>query len=149
DSGMLTPKKSLLAVFGVTRHVERVRKLTDLVPCENCSFANCQYRRAPYARAPQFARTEPVSSSADGEPVVDVTLYPLDRKARYSTNVRALSRWASDRLTLTHNDDDTIDALFRYDGTTCSNMGRSFTFHYTIKLGPREDGYPIVAMQCT
>ena len=32
------PKKSLLAVFGVTRHVDRVRRLTDLIPCENCSF---------------------------------------------------------------------------------------------------------------
>ena len=32
ESGMLRPKKSLLAVFGVTRHVERVRRLTDLSP---------------------------------------------------------------------------------------------------------------------
>ena len=32
DSGMLRPKKSLLAVFGLTRHVERVPRLADLVP---------------------------------------------------------------------------------------------------------------------
>lgn len=37
DSGMLRPKKSLLAVFGVTRHVDRVRPLTELSPCEGCS----------------------------------------------------------------------------------------------------------------
>ena len=28
ESGMLRPKKSLLAVFGLTRHVDRVRRLT-------------------------------------------------------------------------------------------------------------------------
>ena len=38
ESGMLRPKKSLLAVFGLTQHTERVRRLTDLVPCENCSL---------------------------------------------------------------------------------------------------------------
>ena len=32
ESGMLRPKKSLLAVFGMTRHVDRVRRLTDRVP---------------------------------------------------------------------------------------------------------------------
>src|SRR6185436_17937068 len=31
ESGMLRPKKSLLAVFGLTRQIERVRKLTSLV----------------------------------------------------------------------------------------------------------------------
>ncbi len=37
ESGMLRPKKSLLAVFGLTRFVDRVQRLSDLVPCENCS----------------------------------------------------------------------------------------------------------------
>ncbi len=48
DTGMLRPKKSLLAVFGITRHVNRVRNLAQLIPCENCSMPSCQYRRAPY-----------------------------------------------------------------------------------------------------
>jgi hypothetical protein len=51
DSGMLRPKKSLLAVFGLTPHTDRVRKLTDLVPCARCSLPACEYRRKPYARA--------------------------------------------------------------------------------------------------
>jgi len=42
ESGMLRPKKSLLAVFGLTSHVDRVRRLTDLVPCEQCAFERCQ-----------------------------------------------------------------------------------------------------------
>jgi hypothetical protein len=51
-SGALRPKKSQLAVFGLTRHTDRARRLTDLVPCESCSFGPCQYRRAPYRRPP-------------------------------------------------------------------------------------------------
>jgi hypothetical protein len=49
SSGALLPKKSQLAVFGVTRHTERVRR--DLVPCQTCSFTPCQFRRAPYAKS--------------------------------------------------------------------------------------------------
>jgi hypothetical protein len=52
DSGMLQPKKSLLGVFGVTRHLDKVRKLATLIPCENCSLPGCQYRRTPYRRPP-------------------------------------------------------------------------------------------------
>jgi hypothetical protein len=52
DSGMLRPKKSLLAVFGVTRDVEKARRFSRLIPCENCSLPGCQYRRAAYRRAP-------------------------------------------------------------------------------------------------
>ena len=36
--------------------------------------------------------------------------------------------------------DGTVDALFRYEGTTCSNMGRAIRFHYHVTLGPRDDG---------
>ena len=49
-TGMLRPKKSLLAAFGVTRHRERVRRPTSLMPCERCSLAGCRYRRAAYRR---------------------------------------------------------------------------------------------------
>ena len=50
ETGMLFPKKSLLAVFGLTPHVERVRRLAELIPCENCSLRGCGFRRAPYRR---------------------------------------------------------------------------------------------------
>jgi hypothetical protein len=50
-SGMLQPKKSQLAVFGVTRHVERVERSPEFVPCVSCTYAPCQYRRSPYVRA--------------------------------------------------------------------------------------------------
>jgi len=47
DSGMLRPKKSLLAVIGLTRDLEKARALVRFTACAACSLANCNYRRAP------------------------------------------------------------------------------------------------------
>jgi hypothetical protein len=128
DSGALSPKKSLLAAFGVTRHTDRLSRLTELVPCENCSLAGCQYRRAPFRRAQETT--------------------PLHPDAQYAVNTRALKRWAEERLSLTPREDGGIDAVFRYDGTTCTNMGRPLAFHYSVRLGPREEGFPIREQRC-
>jgi hypothetical protein len=121
ESGALRPKKSLLAVFGLTRHADRIQRLNELVPCGNCSYAPCQYRRLPY--------------TANG-------------RARYAVNTKALKRWAQERLSLERREDGAIEALFRYDGTTCTNMGRPLAFHYHVTLGPREAGYPIREQRC-
>jgi hypothetical protein len=139
SSGALRPKKSLLAVFGLTHHTERVRPLTGLVPCENCSFAPCQYRRAAYVRAPE-------SSNLIGLPANSGT--PSAQPAKYAVNIKALKRWAGERLSLKSRDDGAIEAVFRYDGTTCSNMGRPLTFHYSVTLGPPEGGYLIREQEC-
>ena len=137
DTGMLRPKKTLLAVFGLTRHTDRLRRLTELVPCENCSFGPCQYRRAPYRRAPQrFGEQLPVPVAV------------LDRDAAYSVNRRALKRWSEERLSINTNPDGSLDATFRYEGTTCTNMGWSLAFDYAVKLGPRAQGYPILEQRC-
>lgn len=138
DSGMLRPRKTLLAVFGLTHHTERLRRLTDLVPCESCSFGPCQYRRAPYRRAPR-SNTEQVTARI---PV-------LDENAEYTVNRKALKRWAEERLAMDVHQDGSLDAVFRYDGTTCTNMGRPLTFNYNVKLGPRSEGYPIREQRCT
>lgn len=45
ESGALRPKKSLLAVFGLTRQTGGVRPLSEVVACETCSLPACQYRR--------------------------------------------------------------------------------------------------------
>jgi hypothetical protein len=137
ESGALRPKKSLLAVFGVTRHIERLRPLTELVPCQSCSFAPCQYRRAPYARS---LEVEP-----EAAPEASDAIQPA---AKYNVNTKALKRWAGERLTLERRPDG-IDAVFVYEGTTCTNMGRPLKFHYRVRLGPREEGYPIREQQCT
>ena len=55
ESGMLQPKKSLLAVFGITRRVGIAPRLTEFIPCEHCSQRSCRYRRAPQKRhLPRF-----------------------------------------------------------------------------------------------
>jgi len=140
-SGMLRPKKSLLAVFGVTRHVDRVRPLTELSPCESCSFVPCQYRRAPYRRARK-------PSSAELPIVADGDASPLSDNASYTVSLKALQRWSRERLTIDTREDGTIAAVFRYEGTTCTNMGRPLQFHYHVRLGRREDGYPILEQSC-
>jgi hypothetical protein len=145
ESGALRPKKSLIAVFGLTRHVDRLAHLRDLVPCERCAFAPCQYRRAPYRRgalrSTARAFDEPAGAEAADEP-------GLDRAAAYTVNARALRRWAAERLTLTPRADGFTDALFRYEGTTCSNMGHPLRFEYHVRLGPRQDGYRIAGQRC-
>lgn len=119
ESGMLRPKKSMLAVFGLTRHTERLRRLSELTPCQTCSFGPCQYRRAPFGPAP----------------------------VPYTVNVKALRRWAAERLSLERRD-GVIHARFRYEGTTCTNMGRPLAFDYGVTLGAREAGYPILDQAC-
>lgn len=138
ESGMLTPKKSLLAVFGLTRHMDRVRKLTDLVPCQNCSYRSCVYRRTPYVRA---TRTPLAETPAPVEPALEVN-------ARYQVSTKALSRWSKERLKLTQRADGGVDAVFRYEGTTCSNMGRALAFDYRVTLGPRAERYPVRDQSC-
>jgi hypothetical protein len=150
ESGMLRPKKSQLTVFGLTRHTERVRRLDALIPCQNCSFTPCQYRRAPYLRAPEHSQPE-VSTGIDtaAVPPEPVGVFmPLSRRAAYTVNVKALQKWADERLSLHRREDGTIEALFRFEGTTCSNTGRTLLFHYHVKLGPREGGYRIREQRC-
>jgi hypothetical protein len=137
ETGMLRPKKTLLAVFGLTHHTEYLRSLAGLIPCENCSWGPCQYRRAPYRRAPRTA----------GEPL-PIVAEVLERDAKYSVNQRALERWTTERLSIFERPDGALDAVFRYDGTTCTNMGRPLAFDYHVRLGPRGQGYPIREQRC-
>ena len=63
-------------------------------------------------------------------------------------NIRALEKWSRERLELRFLPGGTVHALFRYGGTTCSNLGRPLEFHYALQLGPAEDGYPILQAEC-
>jgi hypothetical protein len=137
DTGMLRPKKTQLAVFGVTHHIDRLQRLTSLIPCESCSFGPCQYRRAPYKRAPRTT-AEPLPAR----------VAVLDEDAQYTINRKALQRWSEQRLAMHSGPDGVIDATFRYDGTTCTNMGHPLAFVYNVKLGPRDEGYPILEQRC-
>jgi hypothetical protein len=150
ETGMLRPKKSLLAVFGITRQLEKARSLIRLIPCESCSLPNCQYRRAPYQHAPPQIEDvrnllSPAMEIIDGQRQVAV----LGTGTRYTINPRALEKWSRERLRLEFARDGTVEAGFHYEGTTCSNMGRALEFDYRVKLARPEDRYRILDMQCT
>lgn len=133
-SGMLRPRKSLLAVFGLTRHGEHLKRWPELIPCESCSFGPCAYRRAPFLKS--GLRKMPAAGDAGAV------------SAQYQTNLKALHRWARERLQMHARADGHWEMIFRYDGTTCSNLGRPLAFDYHVRLGPRESGYTIQALSC-
>jgi hypothetical protein len=150
DTGMLRPKKSLLAVFGVTRHLDKVRAFARLVPCENCSLPGCQYRRAPYQHSPpqiEDVRRLQSGGPADG-PARAVSPSGLRHDAKYSINLKALRKWSQERLKLKTRHDGSIEARFRYEGTTCSNLGHPLEFDYHILLGPAREGHRIIEAAC-
>jgi hypothetical protein len=76
------------------------------------------------------------------------SIQPIVGDAKYSVNVKALRRWAAERLVLIVHPDGTTDATFHYEGSTCSDMGRPIRFDYTVRVGRREDRYPILGQGC-
>jgi hypothetical protein len=136
----------------LTNHIERVRPLTELSPCENCSYSPCHYRRAPYKRARRSANPELAGLSSTDETVADnqpaIATTTLARDATYSVNRKALTRWRDGRLSVRHADDGGVEAVFDYEGTTCTNMGRALRFQYRVRLGPPSEGYPIREQHC-
>jgi len=139
DTGMLRPKKSLLALFGLTQRLDKVQGLARLVPCESCALPGCQYRRAAYRLfRPQVEEVRRLQSGAAG----------LREDAKYSLNRKALRKWSQERLQLTARPGGSIEARFRYDGTTCSNLGRPLAYEYTVMLGAAEQGRRILEARC-
>ena len=134
STGMLRPKKSLLAVVGLAPATQANSDAARLVPCASCSFAPCQYRRMPY----RYSST----------PAVPAPTPPLARRATYTVNPRALRKWALERVHLEPRGDGSLVATFRFDGTTCSNLGRPLAFDYVVTLGTAEEGYTILEADC-
>lgn len=135
-SGMLCPKKSLLAVIGLAS-VERVADAALATPCAGCAFSPCAYRRAPYRHqvGPVFDRTK--SRSETG----------ATPESRYSVNARALRKWAAERVVVAPQPDGSIHAVFRFDGTTCSH--RPLAFDYRVRLSGAREGHVILDSGCT
>ena len=132
SSGMLRPKKSLLAIFGLTARTAAALDAARATPCANCAFALCRYRRAPYRHA------TPSTAAASAAP----------RAPKYSVNPRALAKWARERVRLEPRADGTMRAIFRFDGTTCTNLGQPFAFDYSVTLGTAVEGFPIRESDC-
>lgn len=149
ETGMLRPKKSLLTVFGITSNLEKARRLAKLIPCENCSLSSCQYRRGPYKHAPQQIEDVHQLQSRIFESGDMSGSFPvLTAEARYTISRRALEKWSKERLQLNFLNDGGVEARFRYEGTTCSNMGRQLEFDYFVRLAPAADDFTILEMDC-
>jgi hypothetical protein len=144
-SGMLRPKKSLLAVFGLAPLATRGTVPSATTPCESCSFSPCQYRRAAYLHSGLIEEMRSPKIAANR---VGPHNGPLTRDAKYSINGRALRKWAAERVRLHAHDDGRVEAVFRFDGTTCSNMGQALAFDYRITLSGPDDGYRILESSC-
>ncbi len=132
SSGMIRPKKTLLGVFGLIERTPAALANPTLTPCERCAFEPCSYRRAPYLHA-AVAIEEPK---------------PVSPAPQYTVARRALGKWAQQRLRLDHRADGTIAATFRFEGSTCSNMGHPLAFDYRVTLAPAADGHRILDTTC-
>ena len=92
---------------------------------------------------------DPELAALAGEPASGTTATrALDPTATYSTSAKALARWARERLTLAPRTDGCIAARFRFEGTTCTNMGRPLAFDYHLLLGSRDEGFTIREQRC-
>ena len=144
DSGMLVPRKSLLALFGIAQLNESTRRITEMIPCERCSLPQCNYRRVPYRhplrQTEDVARLQPTRSpAAVAQPQSSVT---------YSVPDKTLEKWSKERLTLEPCADGSVKGRFRYQGTTCSDLGRPLEFDYIVHLGPSNGGFTILNAKC-
>lgn len=154
ETGMLKPKKSMLALFGITKNIEKVRRLTELIPCETCSLQGCRYRRTSY----KYSRNqiEDVSKLQPGKNrLINVRSWIgnnftgiLNKNAKYNISIKALEKWSNERLNLKILEDNSIEANFKYEGTTCSNIGHPLEFNYFVKLSSPEDSFKIISMVC-
>ena len=154
ETGMLKPKKSLLALFGITNQTDKVKKLSGLIPCSTCSMKNCQYRRIPYkysrSQIEEVNKLQPGNNEQITEEFKSFNVSGiLTKDAKYKVSLKALQKWSSDRLRLRILEDNTVEAKFRYEGTTCSNMGRSIEFDYFIKLSSPQHFYKIISLSCS
>ncbi len=136
-SGMPKPKKSLLAVVGLAPRPAEAGTETRRIACETCALSPCRYRRSAYR--PSLRVHDPAAARAPETAAVD---------SRYTINVRALEKWAGERVSLTRQPEGAIDACFRFDGTTCSNLGQPLAFEYRVRLSAPPGRPTIVAAEC-
>ncbi|MDH5643611.1 MAG: hypothetical protein OEY63_05355 [Gemmatimonadota bacterium] len=61
-----------------------------------------------------------------------------------SIPVKTLEKWAKHRLTVSEPSDGISTARFRFDGNTCTNLGQTMTFEYTLSFKRHASGTFIV-----
>ena len=69
--------------------------------------------------------------------------------ANYAFPEKALMRWRDERLTITAGRNKHLSAVFRWDGSTCTNLGMPLAFDYEVAITHENDaGYRIVSSAC-
>lgn len=133
-SGMLRPKNSLLAVIGLAPAGTAPAPVAT--PCQRCAFTPCQYRRTPHRPAPGARSLRP----------------GLEHRSKllpnYTMPLRALRKWAVERVELKPGPDDAVEASFRFDGSTCSNLGQPLVLDFRLRLQPSGQSYVIQSATC-
>ena len=129
-SGALSPAKSTLAAFGVTQ----------------ASLSGGTVAADPEADLPDYwvCRTTADRAAAGRQAEGNAALPSQDAPA-YAFPESALEKWTKERLRVRTVDEDRLRARFRFDGTTCNNMGLLLQFDYEVELARKDGAYRILA----
>lgn len=67
----------------------------------------------------------------------------------YAVSATVLKKWSQDRLKLTSREDGSHEAVFRFEGSTCSNFGHAIRTEFRVTLVPiSPEDYLIVSSSC-
>ena len=61
---------------------------------------------------------------------------PKENPFTYALAEKVLARWSRERILIEEQDVGTLYARFRYDGSTCTDMGIPFSADFVVELGP-------------
>ena len=96
ESGQVLPQKSLITVFGATRHKDRISPAQ--VPCTRCSLPDCHLRREKF----QGLSDHNPAKMNSGNTAVRTRLRFTD-SPQYAFSRKALTRWSTNALSLTYH----------------------------------------------
>jgi len=149
STGMLKPKKSLIGLFGITRKENVAAEVNSLIPCEQCSLSDCTFRRLPFI-PPEFTieGNRIANEVIDGPDGSHDASMALVTDGDYAYSKKALKKWNKNHLTFERSSDGSIEAIFKFEGSTCSNAGVEIKYDYKLSLSSPKDGCEIKAMQC-
>ncbi|MBF0280018.1 MAG: hypothetical protein HQM13_19630 [SAR324 cluster bacterium] len=66
----------------------------------------------------------------------------------YNLPEKALVKWAKENVILDHFQDGSIEAQFRFVGSTCGFTGHSIDFEFRVKLSSLSDGRRVTKTSC-
>jgi hypothetical protein len=128
--------------------LERMRPLP--YPLDVLPSGMLRPKKSQISVFPVVPKTPDITPLNSLVPCTHCTFTPCQyRRVQFRVNTKALRRWAAERLRISRRADGAIEARFQYEGTTCTNLGRPLRFEYRVTLGPRQQGYPIEAMDCS